>query len=834
MDVEGAVGRVYRVDKPSEGIGSCVFISPSEVLTALHVLVGVERASQIQVRLRDGDKVAIGMSWALPVNKPPATMDNVPPELDFALIQLAVEFRDVPEISFMKSPLPERAETIFFGYRAEPKRPPLESVRAHLQRMVNGCYELSDAPVPGFSGGPVFTVEQESKLLGLVIRRTEQTRPKGWVIPIFEIVQGLRETSATIARLSKPPSDLPEADRLSGADNKALVFLIYPEDWESLASEVAHALEKRGIRVFFRPWSIRPGDVTREVEEQGLDGCTSVLVLVDSEGLRSWQDQYRWVALEGVVNAGKRVVPVLLPGADKSALPSLLRIREVVTLTSSRVSDADIDRLILGIGDSSEEAESSEETSSEETSSDEPPPLSSPPPIVLERGAVRLLAQAVSADLILTVWSPLCPQKYAPGSALSISLRLDGEAYHEATVAWCSPRWDLVLLRISGADFSYQGIVEESQGGGLVARSEAGEQSAQRFQLDPPSMSSPRREGLRVDFPSESSVEKLVGAQVMQGPNWVGMMTQPFGERTDMTEHSASSEEGCSIRYLWCPFTRLQRDLKWCELTQVSPPQEDLARIENIISRVQNLLEGKSKDSLRAEFVQQIQKADPTTQRDITPRGVAETLLGCTGTQLLKYLRLISSNLESDKAAMSTLMSIIQELLPWCLDLDDPVNRGVAQAKHQILHASNVTVVEAIVAGMEQRPMRLDMRNGVVFGRSAISDEGELGIDKEGTNLVNVIKEWIVKRSEGVTHDEVPFLLDDVVNEYQDHREEGRSHLVDAPYYFVCEESQVPANLGALAEELPSLYIVVYRAEEAAKGYHFSWKRAMSALMKKL
>lgn len=115
------------------------------------------------------------------------------------------------------------------------------------------------------------------------------------------------------------------------------VFLSYHWRDHDAAERLAHALDTRGLRVFFDRWYLRLGLPWPQALEQALERCQAVAVCVGPEGMGPWQMREHFLALDRQVREGKRgksfpVIPVLLPDAD---LPlGFLKLNTWVTLRS--------------------------------------------------------------------------------------------------------------------------------------------------------------------------------------------------------------------------------------------------------------------------------------------------------------------------------------------------------------------------------------------------------------------------------------------------------------------------------------------------------------------
>src|SRR5262245_10932493 len=107
------------------------------------------------------------------------------------------------------------------------------------------------------------------------------------------------------------------------------VFLSYNSRDKLVVEQVNDLLAAEGLRTWFDKDIIIGGDVFITKIEDGLKNCRSVAILIGAEGFGRFQDQERIAAIKQSIDAGTRVIPVLLPGAGDAAndLPSFLAIR---------------------------------------------------------------------------------------------------------------------------------------------------------------------------------------------------------------------------------------------------------------------------------------------------------------------------------------------------------------------------------------------------------------------------------------------------------------------------------------------------------------------------
>jgi hypothetical protein len=126
-------------------------------------------------------------------------------------------------------------------------------------------------------------------------------------------------------------------------------FLSHNSKDKPAVRELAHRLTDRGIRVWLDEDQLIPGRTWQTLLEQGIERSATGAVLIGRDGLGPWEDEEMQALLRQAVASGKRVIPVLLPGAPKRPrLPLFLANRTWVDLRKG-FTDQGIDKLVWGI-----------------------------------------------------------------------------------------------------------------------------------------------------------------------------------------------------------------------------------------------------------------------------------------------------------------------------------------------------------------------------------------------------------------------------------------------------------------------------------------------------
>ena len=130
------------------------------------------------------------------------------------------------------------------------------------------------------------------------------------------------------------------------------VFLSYNGDDEAAVEGLARRLRDAGLRVFAL-WHLVPGTYRLKGREEALQRSQSCAILLGPAGRGPWQDEEMFMALQlAVEKRGCRVIPVLLPGADRAdanTLPLFLSIRTWVDFRLGLEDAAAFHRLCCGV-----------------------------------------------------------------------------------------------------------------------------------------------------------------------------------------------------------------------------------------------------------------------------------------------------------------------------------------------------------------------------------------------------------------------------------------------------------------------------------------------------
>ncbi len=129
------------------------------------------------------------------------------------------------------------------------------------------------------------------------------------------------------------------------------VFLSHASADKPAVEKVARMLrDEHGLRVFFDRWELVPGTHWQDALQDALAGSRTCAIFLGPEDLGPWHTEEMRVALgQRVAEEPKRVIPVLLPGAQESAVPGFLAQRTWVDLRSGLDDGVAFERLTAGI-----------------------------------------------------------------------------------------------------------------------------------------------------------------------------------------------------------------------------------------------------------------------------------------------------------------------------------------------------------------------------------------------------------------------------------------------------------------------------------------------------
>jgi hypothetical protein len=125
------------------------------------------------------------------------------------------------------------------------------------------------------------------------------------------------------------------------------VFLCHNVADKAAVRRTAERLRERGILPWLDETELPPGRPWQRELERQVPNVRAAAVFVGPTGIGPWQDQELMAFLREFVERKCPVIPVLLPGATRPALPVFLRAFTWVTLNEN--DPTAIERLAWGI-----------------------------------------------------------------------------------------------------------------------------------------------------------------------------------------------------------------------------------------------------------------------------------------------------------------------------------------------------------------------------------------------------------------------------------------------------------------------------------------------------
>ena len=127
------------------------------------------------------------------------------------------------------------------------------------------------------------------------------------------------------------------------------VFLSYNRNDQISVQQTADNLKQKGLQPFYDHWELIPGEPWQDALEKALKNSQSIAVFVGPTGTSPWHNEEMRLALSMAVSEGKRVMAVLLPGANLDSVPSFLKSRSWVDFRKGLETPQAFSRLLAGI-----------------------------------------------------------------------------------------------------------------------------------------------------------------------------------------------------------------------------------------------------------------------------------------------------------------------------------------------------------------------------------------------------------------------------------------------------------------------------------------------------
>lgn len=133
------------------------------------------------------------------------------------------------------------------------------------------------------------------------------------------------------------------------ADTRHHVFLSHNHADQPAVADLARRLAEAGLHPWFAATHLIPGEPWQEAMEAALVASETIAVFVGPQGIGPWHNEEMRIAIEDAVHKGKRVIPVLLPGADPERISPFLKRRTWVDFRADLGDDAAFQLLLAGV-----------------------------------------------------------------------------------------------------------------------------------------------------------------------------------------------------------------------------------------------------------------------------------------------------------------------------------------------------------------------------------------------------------------------------------------------------------------------------------------------------
>lgn len=107
------------------------------------------------------------------------------------------------------------------------------------------------------------------------------------------------------------------------------LFISYNHRDRAVVQGLAERLRRKGIRLWYDRWEMKPGDVLRDRIGEGIAGAKHFMVLISKSSLNSKWVKYELNSgmIEEIESGATKVIPVLGPGVSHEDLPADLRAK---------------------------------------------------------------------------------------------------------------------------------------------------------------------------------------------------------------------------------------------------------------------------------------------------------------------------------------------------------------------------------------------------------------------------------------------------------------------------------------------------------------------------
>lgn len=161
--------------------------------------------------------------------------------------------------------------------------------------------------------------------------------PDGGTAPEMSRIHGM--LAQILRRTGRP------AETYSFAPDSSFdAFIAYSQIDKNIVKEIVDGLLNRGLRVWYDEWELRPGELVKDCWTRGIASSGAVLACVGKLKYESWMIREISTVVTTKNWNNVYIIPILLPGADPSNVPDMLKVYSSLDLRDSSLKDR-LDRL---------------------------------------------------------------------------------------------------------------------------------------------------------------------------------------------------------------------------------------------------------------------------------------------------------------------------------------------------------------------------------------------------------------------------------------------------------------------------------------------------------
>jgi hypothetical protein len=136
------------------------------------------------------------------------------------------------------------------------------------------------------------------------------------------------------------------------------IFISYSHEDAPWVRKFAEALRRQNLNVWLDEWRIAAGDSVANALETALRDSDAIVAVVSPSNARSPNVYFE---LGVALGMGKRLIPIVSPDLDRSAIPFDLRLRRFLTRGSPEEAAREVAKAVKGHNGAIEEEETKPE-----------------------------------------------------------------------------------------------------------------------------------------------------------------------------------------------------------------------------------------------------------------------------------------------------------------------------------------------------------------------------------------------------------------------------------------------------------------------------------------